>query len=287
MSYLHIENLYKNQTILLFKRCYAMEKIHGTSAWINWNPITSEVRLFSGGASHLEFTKLFDIDSLKAKFQEKGMSEEVYVYGEAYGGKLQGMRATYGDKLRFVAFEVRIGDKWLAVPKANTFTESIGLEFVHWVEIPTTLEAIDAERDANSIQAIRNGITEPKIREGIVLRPPEEVILNNGSRVIAKHKRDEFKETASPRKVGEDLQQLTEAKAIVDEWVTEERLTHIITGNNIDLDIKNTGQVIKLMSEDILREAGIEIEGGKLADKEIGRATALMFKRRLKQGALI
>ena len=29
MSYLHIENLYKQQTILLFKECYAMEKIHG------------------------------------------------------------------------------------------------------------------------------------------------------------------------------------------------------------------------------------------------------------------
>ena len=29
MGYLHIQNLYKNQTILLFKECYAMEKIHG------------------------------------------------------------------------------------------------------------------------------------------------------------------------------------------------------------------------------------------------------------------
>jgi hypothetical protein len=30
MGYLHIDNLYKSQDILLFKRCYALEKIHGT-----------------------------------------------------------------------------------------------------------------------------------------------------------------------------------------------------------------------------------------------------------------
>jgi intein/homing endonuclease len=29
MGYQHIENLYKNQTIFLFKECYALEKIHG------------------------------------------------------------------------------------------------------------------------------------------------------------------------------------------------------------------------------------------------------------------
>jgi hypothetical protein len=32
MAYLHIENLYKARDIMLFRECYAMEKIHGTSA---------------------------------------------------------------------------------------------------------------------------------------------------------------------------------------------------------------------------------------------------------------
>ena len=32
MAYQHIDNLYKNQDILKFKECYALEKIHGTSA---------------------------------------------------------------------------------------------------------------------------------------------------------------------------------------------------------------------------------------------------------------
>ena len=29
MGYIHIGNLYKDQEILLFKECYALEKIHG------------------------------------------------------------------------------------------------------------------------------------------------------------------------------------------------------------------------------------------------------------------
>ncbi len=36
MGYLHIENLYKNIDIMQFKECYAMEKIHGTSAHVRF-----------------------------------------------------------------------------------------------------------------------------------------------------------------------------------------------------------------------------------------------------------
>ena len=48
MGYLHIDNLYKNQTIMLFKECYAMEKIHGTSAHVGWKFETKQVNFFTG-----------------------------------------------------------------------------------------------------------------------------------------------------------------------------------------------------------------------------------------------
>src|SRR3990167_11482310 len=47
MSYMHIENLYKAQDILAFKRCFALEKIHGTSAHVAWRD--GSVVLSSGG----------------------------------------------------------------------------------------------------------------------------------------------------------------------------------------------------------------------------------------------
>ena len=36
MAYHHIDNLYRNQDVLLFKEVYALEKIHGTSAHVSF-----------------------------------------------------------------------------------------------------------------------------------------------------------------------------------------------------------------------------------------------------------
>ena len=57
MGYLHIPNLYRAQDILLFKRCYAMEKIHGTSAHVQLKD--GMLTYFSGGGKHAIFMELF------------------------------------------------------------------------------------------------------------------------------------------------------------------------------------------------------------------------------------
>ncbi len=283
MAYLDIENLYKNQTILLFKECYAMEKIHGTSAHITYKE--GQLTFFSGGGKYETFVALFDQDKLKTQFDDMALGDKsVIIYGEFYGGKLQGMSNTYGPNQKFVAFDVNINDVWLNVPKAEQITKSMGLEFVHYTIIPTTLEAIDFERGTDSIQAIRNG-TGTHMREGIVLRPIEEMTTNNGERVIAKHKRDEFKETKTTRKIDDPtkLAVLSEAKLIADEWVTYERLNHILTKGMIESKIENTGTIIKLMIDDIIREANTEIIDSPESRKEIGKLTAIMFKNYLKK----
>lgn len=219
MSYRHIDNLYKNQDILLFKECFAGEKIHGTSAHIMW--VHSNVTLFIADRDQrLNFVPLFNIEELKLKFKELDRPK-VVVYGEAYGGKCQGMSATYGKNLKFVAFEVLIEDIWLSVPDAESVVKSLNLDFVPYVKCSTDIDELDKQRDAVSVQAQKCGITEPKKREGVVLRPLLEVRKNNGSRIMAKHKADEFMETRTPRNVSEeDLKVLKEANAIAEEWVT-------------------------------------------------------------------
>src|SRR5271166_2518811 len=102
MGYLHIENLYKNQDILLFKECYALEKIHGTSAHVKWigrsvacgiaagcTEPPDRLIFFSGGEKHARFITLFDHEKLEQKFQELFPDQDVIVYGEAYGGSQQ------------------------------------------------------------------------------------------------------------------------------------------------------------------------------------------------------
>lgn len=207
----------------------------------------------------------------------------VTVYGEAYGGKCQGMSATYGKDLKFCAFEVKIGHSWLDVLKAEVFCKNLNIEFVHYVKISTDLKLIDAERDADSVQAIRNGIGPGKIREGVVLRPLIELIKNNGERIICKHKRDEFRETKSPRVVQDPQKQkiLEQADQIVDEYVVLQRLLHVLD-KIPDYSIEKTGEVIKLMINDIEIEAKGEIVMNNDARKAISKKTALMYKNYLK-----
>jgi hypothetical protein len=284
MGYLHIENLYKAQDILLFKECYALEKIHGSSSHITWKD--GRLQLSSGGADTKEFSSLFDIPALEGKFKELiGDGQSATVYGEAYGGKLMGMSETYGPSLRFVAFDVKIGGLWLAVPQAAKLVENLGLEFVHYNKVLTRLKDLDGERDADSVQAIRNGVGPDKIREGVVLRPLIELRKNNDERIIAKHKRDEFRETSSPRPATIDperLKKLEDANEIADEWVTAMRMEHILGKMTGELSPRRTPEVIAAMQEDVLREGDGEIVDSPEVRKAIGRKAAEMLQQHLK-----
>lgn len=278
MGYMHIDNLYKNQDILLFKECYALEKVHGTSAHVSVKD--GRLRFFSGGVSHTEFEALWpDKEALLASFHGR----DATVYGEAYGGKCQGMSHTYGSELRFVAFDVKIGDFWLEVPKAEGFTRQVGIPFVPWVRIPTDIKAIDEARDAPSEIARRHGIASaPGGREGVVLRPLVELLKKNGDRIIAKHKSANFRETSSPRKILDPamMEVLAAADDIASEWVTPMRLDHIL-GRGIECSEENIGKIIGLMVEDVEREARGEIVASKEARKAIGAATVQLIKSRL------
>lgn len=277
---MHINNMYKDQRILMFRECYALEKIHGTSAHVQWHE--GHVRLSPGGEKRDRFVALFDEGALTASFVEMG-HPSVTIYGEAYGGSQQGQKLRYGERLRFVAFEVQIGNTWLAVPQAHDVCTKLGIEFVHYVKVSTDLASLDAERDAPSEQARRNGIEGDKFREGVVLRPLIEFATNNGERVIAKHKRDDERETATPRKVVDLALQvvLTKATEIADEWVTPTRLAHVLDKLGTDVGIDRMRDVIAAMTEDVLREGAGEIVDSREARTAIAKKTAETFKAHL------
>lgn len=293
MGYQHINNLDRDTRILEFRRCFALEKVHGTSSHISWrapvintdpeHPIQESGKLgfFAGGAEYESFIVLFDHEKLTAAFQSLGQAE-VTVYGEAYGGKEQGMSKTYGPALRFIAFEVKIGESWLAVPQAAEVIASLGLEFVHWEEVSTDIDVLDALRQAPSVQAVRNGVTSPeKCREGIVLRPPFECTANNGDRIMAKFKADWASETKTPRKPHDVTAEQTDANKLADEWVTPMRCQHILSGFG-EVELKRVPEFIKLMWDDILRESAGEVEDTPANRKAVCRAAAVLYKEREK-----
>lgn len=281
MGYMHIENLYRPdaQAILLFKEVYALEKIHGTSAHVALKD--GQLRFFSGGEKHENFIKLFNVDALLEAMLGLGRPE-VVVFGEAYGGKQQGQSWRYGKNLKFVVFDVKVGDYWLDVPNAQQVAERLGLEFVHYKRVSTDLAALDAERDAPSEQARRNGVEGDQPREGVVLRPIREFHDNSGHRIISKHKRPEERETKTHREVGDPakLKVFEEAEAIATEWVTQTRLEHVLDKLG-EVSIADTPRVITAMIEDVTREAKGEIVDSKEARKAIGALTAKLFKKHI------
>lgn len=313
---MHIENLYKSQQVLYFSEVYALEKIHGTSAHIGFKRIKLldqvgegpervivsrddvQVTYFSGGEKYESFKALFNEEELKKRFLEIG-AESMTVYGEAYGGKCQGMKATYGPNLKFVAFDVEVSrdrdpnapagsSLWLGVEQANLTAAKLGLDFVAWNKVKSDVDSLNRERDLPSRQAVKNGITEPRIAEGIVIRPPIEVVTNNGSRTMAKHKRPEFSERASKKDTTvspEKQATLTKAEEIAAEWVVPHRLEHVLGKLKATLgrdpELKDMREVINAMVEDVTREAKGEIVESKEAAKAIGSATSKLFRRLL------
>jgi hypothetical protein len=203
------------------------------------------------------------------------------------------MRDTYGDDCKFIVFDIKMNGNWLDVPTAATLAKYLKLEFVDYVRIPATMEKLNEERDKPSTQAIRNGKGNDKKREGIVIRPIRECVDERGNRIIAKHKQDSFKETKTAREVDpKRLEVLKQANAIATEWVTEERLKHILNGvqallNSVqgieggqrEVNIDDMKTIILMMIEDVEREAKGEIIESPEARKAIGSRTAQLYKK--------
>ena len=288
MGYMKIQNLYKDQTVLLFKTVWALEKIHGTSAWITYEGNSDQQRLlFHPGGAELEpFKAIFHKDTLLAALRETFGNKVVKLHGEHYGGKIQKMSQTYGKEHGFALFDVKVGDSWLSFDKVQVIAKSLGLDVVHGVQVPATVKALDEQRDAFSAQAEKNGCGSDKHREGIVIRPLAEFCRNDGARVIVKHKGDAFRETKTKREVNpERLLVLEEAREIAEEWVTHMRLLHVLDKlipADERPDMCHARDAIAAMVKDIELEAVGEIVMSPEARKAIGSRTAQLLKQHIK-----
>jgi hypothetical protein len=334
MGYEHIEHLYKHPEFFKnFTQAYALEKIHGTSTWINFksvalaqaqvqaqssndtdpvvdhpvnavvdhqvNPTTAvkletkqtidEFRLtfHSGGETAESFAGLFDYGSLEQKLFQivtKNKWHGIRVHGEAYGGKQQKMAHTYGPVLRFVVFDIKINDtRFLNIQESEKIARELNLDFVHYEIGPCIPEWFDQQTKKNSIQAIKNGMGEGKLQEGIIVRPLTETIDFNNRRVIYKHKNPEFWEIASARTLGTKLVLMTAIKQIADDFVTKQRAEHVI--NHIIsereqkyIEFKDVGLFVDAMVQDIKREGDGEIKWSRDVEKEIKKRAGLLFR---------
>nr|WBF70379.1 hypothetical protein [Megavirus caiporensis] len=293
MGYMHIESLYKCPEFFeLFPQVYCMEKIHGTSTWIYFDP-KQPIKFHSGGENGIAFRNIFDEFFLTNKLLQIASDNNwslIKIHGEGYGGKQQGMSKTYGDMLKFIVFDIyvesvdpSVAPKFLNVPDAEKMASELNLEFVHYVCIENNPKLIEKESDSMSIQAIRNGLGSDKAREGVVIKPLVESVMPNGKRAIMKHKNADFWEIKSRRPLGERLQVVESINEIVEDWVTEQRFNHVIDRvlqNKVVkvLEISDIKILLNLMVEDVKRESEGEVVWSEELVKAIRKKTAIMFK---------
>lgn len=319
MGYLHILNLVANKKILANKVLYAQEKIHGTSAHISLQLEDDKLRVdySSGGAAGLIFRSVIDAQ-LKLVEAEKLVRayahtfKKIVIYGEAFGGKLNGMKPTYGDKLHFWAFDVQgVKEDYLDFPPtlegqppptekvtmpgkrmwceqedAQFIAEQLGLKYIPFVKTSNDITELDRLRDLPSAIAALVHPEGDKRNEGIVIKTP---VDKDGQRDEAKHKQGWASEKGVPASIDPERQtRIEQAQAYAQEWVNDMRVQHIIDHVLRDLpperEKKLTMRDIPLVLaegvKDVRQEAA---ESGKPlplmeeVDKEIGREVVKRF----------
>jgi hypothetical protein len=121
--------------------------------------------------------------------------------------------------------------------------------------------------------------------------------LNYNKRVIAKHKALDFQETKTEKKVTENIQVLTDAAQIANEWVTHRRLEYVlqkIIAQRQDEALLQqqepeplTIKVIHGMILDVYREAAGEIVESKAVEKAISKVTLDLFRDVLNYNSIL
>lgn len=141
--------------------------------------------------------------------------------------------------------------------------------------------------DLDTLNEMRNGksLLAEQGREGVVITPFPPILDAYGHVVIAKYKAASFEERAHARREQPAPLVLENVQAFVDEYVTTERLYHVLQQveemfagadyGNDPLDRRFTGDVLRLMYADIIREGRADFEALSETDqKAVGKYSA-------------
>jgi len=113
-------------------------------------------------------------------------TKSVYLFGEGYGGKIQG-GGKYRPDESFILFDVKIGDWWLHREDVKDIASKLNIDVVPELGQGTLLEL--PGRVATGFKSAFGDFT----AEGIVARPAVPLHTRSGRRIITKLKYKDFK----------------------------------------------------------------------------------------------
>ena len=266
------------------------EKVHGANVCF----ITDGEKVSFGKRTALVEAdeKFYSYEELLERYKEKVISMflivkasfpdivAITIFGEMFGGKyphpdvknigsmmLIQKGVYYCPIHEFYAFDLYITTdttgRFLSVDLANDFFVKGGFLYAQTLLRGTLSECLKYPNDSPSRvgEWLNLPPIEDNICEGIVIRPVEPTYLHNGSRVLLKSKNARFEEKTTvkkrqPRIVVEPeySEQLVELLAVVEDYVTENRLNNVASKIGQISVPKDTGKLIGLFSKDILED---------------------------------
>lgn len=193
------------------------EKIDGTNIRVHFQPAerTSEDTIIEGRVDFysrnsdepnvnippvvLKFLReLFDYDRIS-----KLLFKETILFGEAFGGKIQGMSKLYGPVPRFALFDVIEYSYWQSRDVVLWRSVDLGIEMAPLLGVIGSVELLNPRDrvlgDYASVSKVGSGVGRP---EGVILHPRGCVLHNGyGERVIAKLKWVDFEKGHKAKEV--------------------------------------------------------------------------------------
>jgi hypothetical protein len=259
-------------------------KLHGTNASVvkysdgklNFQSRERVLSLEEDNAGFMASMFPKNLDFLFSDFKAK---DYVAVYGEWCGGNIQKGVAINGLEKMFVVFGIMIDDAWVELPK-DLHNNEIGIYNI--LQFPT----YEIEIDFNNPEVVQNKLIEMTIsveencpvgkffdKDGV----GEGIVFTCVTNQELKFKSKGEKHSASKVKTLNpiDVELMESINEFVELAVSENRLQQGISyfnENNILVDSKNTGEFLRWIVTDVLKEEKDTLEASGLDEKKVKNA---------------
>jgi len=167
------------------------EKIDGTNIRVMWD---GENVRFGGKTDNAQIPAIL-IEALQNTFTNEKMKEafpdadNVCLYGEGYGKKIQKGGNYLPDRADFILFDVKVGDWWLTREANEDVATKLNIGVVPIIGIWKLEQAIEYVKNGFKSTIAHN---KDYVAEGLIMKPKTELFNRKGERVITKIKHKDF-----------------------------------------------------------------------------------------------
>ncbi len=185
-----IEGDFSKEEFASIDKWEVTEKIDGTNIRIFWN---GETVNFGGRTDNAQIPtflldtlqKTFSADKFKEVFPD---SDNVIMFGEGYGNKIQSIGKKYRQDNGFILFDVVVDDWWLERKNVEDIAKKLKIDVVPSLGIRTIEEIVSLVKGKFKSAVSKETLT----AEGIVARSHPLMLFRDGSPIMFKLKISDY-----------------------------------------------------------------------------------------------